>query len=70
MPSVPVAEHEPLMPTSEDIRLAKQSGRVLAAQLGSDVPFALLGGTALGSGRGEHVVPVLARGGYHWVLAF
>lgn len=43
---------------------------VLAAQLGSDVPFALLGGTALGSGRGEHVVPVLARGGYHWVLAF
>ncbi|HWH99465.1 MAG TPA: 4-(cytidine 5'-diphospho)-2-C-methyl-D-erythritol kinase [Propionibacteriaceae bacterium] len=42
----------------------------LAAKLGSDVPFALLGGTALGSGRGEHVVPVLARGGYHWVLAF
>jgi 4-diphosphocytidyl-2-C-methyl-D-erythritol kinase len=42
----------------------------LAAELGSDVPFALLGGTALGSGRGEHVVPVLARGGYHWVLAF
>ncbi len=42
----------------------------LAAQLGSDVPFALLGGTALGSGRGEQVVPVLARGGYHWVLAF
>jgi len=42
----------------------------LAAEIGSDVPFALLGGTALGSGRGEHVVPVLARGGYHWVLAF
>lgn len=42
----------------------------LAAELGSDVPFALLGGTALGSGRGEQVVPVLARGGYHWVLAF
>ncbi|HET9872328.1 MAG TPA: 4-(cytidine 5'-diphospho)-2-C-methyl-D-erythritol kinase [Propionibacteriaceae bacterium] len=42
----------------------------LAAELGSDVPFALLGGTALGSGRGEHLVPVLARGSYSWVLAF
>lgn len=43
---------------------------VLAAQLGSDVPFALLGGTALGSGRGEQVAPVLGRGSYHWVLGF
>ncbi len=34
------------------------------------MPFALLGGTALGSGRGEEVVPALARGTYHWVLAF
>ncbi len=42
----------------------------LAAELGSDVPFALLGGTAVGSGRGERVVPALARGSYHWVLAF
>lgn len=42
----------------------------LAARLGSDVPFALLGGTALGSGRGEQVAPVLARGSYHWVLGF
>jgi 4-diphosphocytidyl-2-C-methyl-D-erythritol kinase len=42
----------------------------LAAEVGSDVPFGLLGGTALGSGRGEQVLPVLARGGYHWVLAF
>ena len=42
----------------------------LAAELGSDVPFALLGGTAVGSGRGEEVVPALARGTYHWVLGF
>ena len=42
----------------------------MAAELGSDVPFALLGGTAVGSGRGESVAPALARGGYHWVLAF
>ena len=30
----------------------------------------MLGGTAVGSGRGEEVVPALARGTYHWVLAF
>ena len=44
--------------------------RALAAELGSDVPFALLGGTAVGSGRGEDVAPALAQGTYHWVLAF
>ena len=42
----------------------------LAAELGSDVPFALIGGTAVGSGRGEEVVPALSTGTYHWVLAF
>lgn len=53
-----------------DIDLAPEAMRALAAELGSDVPFALLGGTAVGSGRGEEVVPALARGTYHWVLAF
>lgn len=41
----------------------------LAAELGSDVPFALLGGTAMGSGRGDRLAPVLGRGRYQWVLA-
>lgn len=41
----------------------------LAGQLGSDVPFALSGGIAMGSGRGEQLAPVLARGSYHWVFA-
>ncbi|GAB3592786.1 4-(cytidine 5'-diphospho)-2-C-methyl-D-erythritol kinase [Angustibacter peucedani] len=41
----------------------------LAAELGSDVAFALYGGTAIGSGRGEQITPALARGQYHWVLA-
>jgi 4-diphosphocytidyl-2-C-methyl-D-erythritol kinase len=41
----------------------------IAAALGSDVPFALHGGTALGTMRGEQLVPVLARHTYHWVLA-
>ena len=41
----------------------------LAAGLGSDVTFALHGGTALGTGRGERLVPVLTRHTVHWVLA-
>ncbi len=40
----------------------------LAAGLGSDVPFALLGGAALGTGRGEKLLPVLHRGELHWVI--
>ncbi|MFT4201258.1 4-(cytidine 5'-diphospho)-2-C-methyl-D-erythritol kinase [Gordonia sp. (in: high G+C Gram-positive bacteria)] len=40
-----------------------------AADLGSDVPFSVHGGTALGTGRGEALAPVLSRGDYHWVLA-
>lgn len=41
----------------------------LGAQLGADVPFSLRGATALGTGRGDELVPVLSRGSYHWVLA-
>lgn len=42
----------------------------IAAGLGSDVPFAILGGTAVGVGRGERLAPALVRGRFHWVLAF
>jgi 4-diphosphocytidyl-2-C-methyl-D-erythritol kinase len=41
----------------------------LPAALGSHGPSALLGGTAIGSGRGERLTPALARGEYHWVVA-
>ena len=34
------------------------------------MPFTLVGGTALGTGRGEHLVPTLSKGTYHWALAF
>ena len=40
----------------------------VAAELGSDVPFALVGGTAIGSGRGEVVTPLMTRGEYWWVV--
>jgi 4-diphosphocytidyl-2-C-methyl-D-erythritol kinase len=42
----------------------------LATRLGSDVTFPLRGGTALGTGRGEVLAPVLTTGALHWVLAF
>ena len=41
----------------------------LAAELGSDVPFSLLGGVALGEGRGELLTPVPVTGVFHWVFA-
>ena len=40
----------------------------LGARLGSDVPFALHGGTVLGSGRGERLAPVMSPSRLHWVL--
>lgn len=41
----------------------------LGASVGSDVPFAMVGHTAMGLGRGERLTPVLARGHFHWVFA-
>jgi len=53
-----------------ELALPRRDLRMLAAQLGSDVPFALHGGTALGTGRGEELATVLSRNTFHWVLAF
>lgn len=43
--------------------------RALGAQLGSDVPFCVVGGTALATGRGTALVQVLCRGTFSWVIA-
>lgn len=51
------------------LELTRDQLSELAAELGSDVPFALAGGTAVGTGRGEWLSPVLARTPLHWVLA-
>jgi 4-diphosphocytidyl-2-C-methyl-D-erythritol kinase len=41
----------------------------LGARLGADVPFPLMGGCAVGLGKGETLTPMLCRGSFHWVLA-
>ncbi|WP_308188715.1 4-(cytidine 5'-diphospho)-2-C-methyl-D-erythritol kinase [Streptomyces sp. MNU89] len=41
----------------------------VCAELGSDVPFSLLGGAALGRGRGELLTPLDVGGTFHWVFA-
>lgn len=51
-----------------DLRTSDDDLLRIAAELGSDVPFALIGGTALGTGRGELVEPVADVGTWWWVL--
>jgi len=52
-----------------EIGLSRDEMEVMAAQLGSDVPFGISGGIAIGRGRGDQLTPALSRGNYHWVLA-
>lgn len=52
------------------LRLSRMDLMDLGAQLGADVPFALLGGVAIGRGRGDELAPVLFRGTYHWVIVY
>lgn len=51
------------------IGLGREELDLLAARLGADVTFALHGGTAIGTGRGEALTPALISGQYHWVFA-
>jgi 4-diphosphocytidyl-2-C-methyl-D-erythritol kinase len=41
----------------------------ICAELGSDVPFSLVGGAALGIGRGERLTALEVGGTFHWVFA-
>ena len=52
-----------------DTRAGRDTIMEIAADLGADVPFALLGGTAVGVGKGDRLSIALARGTYHWVFA-
>ncbi|MGW1124936.1 4-(cytidine 5'-diphospho)-2-C-methyl-D-erythritol kinase [Streptomyces sp. NPDC002526] len=50
-------------------RTPREDLLALCAELGSDVPFSLVGGAALGTGRGERLTPVEVGGTFHWVFA-
>ena len=52
-----------------ELGLSRDEMQRLGAELGSDVPFGIAGGTAIGRGRGDQLTPVLAQGSYQWVLA-
>ncbi len=49
------------------LRVSDEQVHALASRLGSDVPFFLLGGTALGLGRGDELYP-LANLPRYWVV--
>ncbi|MDN3352477.1 4-(cytidine 5'-diphospho)-2-C-methyl-D-erythritol kinase [Actinomadura sp. DC4] len=51
-------------------RLGLETLLELGAEIGSDVPFALLGGTAVGLGRGERLTSVEVTGEFHWVFGY
>ena len=51
------------------LNLSRDELSEIARKLGSDVPFMLHGGTAIGRGYGDQVTPALSRGNYHWVIA-
>jgi 4-diphosphocytidyl-2-C-methyl-D-erythritol kinase len=52
-----------------DLGISRDELEKLAAELGSDIPFSISGGIAVGRGRGDELTPALSRGTYHWVLA-
>ncbi len=53
-----------------ELGLSRETLLEIATGLGSDVPFALTGGTAIGHDRGNELTSVLVRGTFHWVLVF
>jgi 4-diphosphocytidyl-2-C-methyl-D-erythritol kinase len=52
-----------------DLEMSREDMLEFGSQLGSDVPFMITGGTAVGQGRGDQLTAALSRGTYHWVLA-
>jgi 4-diphosphocytidyl-2-C-methyl-D-erythritol kinase len=52
-----------------ELGLAKDEMEKIASQIGSDVPFSISGGVAIGTGRGDQITTALSKGSYIWVLA-
>jgi 4-diphosphocytidyl-2-C-methyl-D-erythritol kinase len=51
------------------LEMSREEMLEFGSKLGSDVPFMITGGTAIGQGRGDQLTAALSRGTYHWVLA-
>ena len=52
-----------------EIGLSRDVMESVGSKIGSDVPFSICGGVAIGTGRGDQITPALAKGSYNWVLA-
>ena len=52
-----------------ELGLSRDEMESVGSKIGSDVPFSICGGVAIGSGRGDQITPALAKGNYFWVLA-
>lgn len=48
--------------------LDREGLKEVAAEVGSDVPFCVIGGTAIATGRGTSLAQVLCRGSFSWVV--
>ena len=52
-----------------ELGLSRDVMESVGSKIGSDVPFSICGGVAIGTGRGDQITPALAKGRYNWVLA-
>jgi 4-diphosphocytidyl-2-C-methyl-D-erythritol kinase len=52
-----------------ELGLSRDEMESIGSKIGSDVPFSICGGVAIGSGSGDQITPALAKGNYFWVLA-
>ena len=52
-----------------ELGLSRDEMESVGSKIGSDVPFSICGGVAIGTGRGDQITPALAKGNYNWVLA-
>ena len=52
-----------------ELGLSRDEMEIVGSKIGSDVPFSICGGVAIGTGRGDQITPALSKGIYNWVLA-
>jgi len=52
-----------------ELGISRDEMESVGSKIGSDVPFSICGGVAIGTGRGDQITPALAKGSYNWVLA-